>query len=282
MARHSGLFRHTLRVHPTACGDIVPGRAGEGAGGRASHAESRVRVDAAVAADGAPCTGTGAAERRPGPGRRRRTVEARRGGPGRPVGECARPGHAARTAARRRGGGGRRTAASNRPPSCGRSSTSWATSCAAHMGHDGIEDVRQEPPGDEARHRCRCDLDPPGQPPLVTVVVATRDRHQQLATCLRSILAVSYPSFEVIVVDNAPSDDVDPSHRGRAVRGRPRASITSARAVPGRRTPATSARRWVAGSSSPSPTTTPWSTSSGSPLSWPGSATTRGSPAWPG
>ena len=77
----------------------------------------------------------------------------------------------------------------------------------AHLRRDGIDDVRQAPPAGEARHRCRRELDSPGRPPLVTVVVATRDRHRQLATCLRSILAVDYPTFEVVVVDNAPSDE---------------------------------------------------------------------------
>ena len=76
----------------------------------------------------------------------------------------------------------------------------------AHLRRDGLDDVRQKPPAEEAGHRCLRDLDPPGRPPLVSVVVATRDRHQQLVACLRSILDVTYPSFEVIVVDNAASD----------------------------------------------------------------------------
>jgi len=41
--------------------------------------------------------------------------------------------------------------------------------------------------------------------PPVSVVVCTRDRPDRVATCLRSLVAVEYPSFEVVVVDNAPS-----------------------------------------------------------------------------
>ncbi|HSD84552.1 MAG TPA: glycosyltransferase family A protein, partial [Anaerolineae bacterium] len=39
--------------------------------------------------------------------------------------------------------------------------------------------------------------------PAVSVIVATRDRPAGLATCLKSLLALEYPCFEVIVVDNA-------------------------------------------------------------------------------
>lgn len=41
-------------------------------------------------------------------------------------------------------------------------------------------------------------------PPLVSVVVSTRDRPETLQRCLRSILSLAYPNYEVIVVDNAP------------------------------------------------------------------------------
>ena len=39
--------------------------------------------------------------------------------------------------------------------------------------------------------------------PFVSVVVGTRDRPDSLATCLRSLLKLDYPRFEIIVVDNA-------------------------------------------------------------------------------
>lgn len=42
------------------------------------------------------------------------------------------------------------------------------------------------------------------EPPFVTVVVPTRDRTEQLATCLPSLVALEYPRYEIIVVDNAP------------------------------------------------------------------------------
>ena len=41
--------------------------------------------------------------------------------------------------------------------------------------------------------------------PFASVVLSTRDRPDRLARCLLSLLALQYPSYEVIVVDNAPS-----------------------------------------------------------------------------
>ncbi|HWE63503.1 MAG TPA: glycosyltransferase family 2 protein [Chloroflexota bacterium] len=43
--------------------------------------------------------------------------------------------------------------------------------------------------------------------PFVSVVVATHDRPASLATCLRSLLSLNYPHYEIIVVDNAPGTD---------------------------------------------------------------------------
>jgi GT2 family glycosyltransferase len=59
--------------------------------------------------------------------------------------------------------------------------------------------------------------------PFITVVVATRDRTASLARCLDSVLAVEYPSFEVVVVDNDPTSDatealVESVYAGRGVR----------------------------------------------------------------
>lgn len=42
--------------------------------------------------------------------------------------------------------------------------------------------------------------------PFASVVVSTRDRPERLARCLRALLAQHYPTYEVIVVDNAPSN----------------------------------------------------------------------------
>lgn len=41
-------------------------------------------------------------------------------------------------------------------------------------------------------------------PPFVSVVLCTRDRPERLRRALPALLAQSYPSFEVLVVDNAP------------------------------------------------------------------------------
>jgi GT2 family glycosyltransferase len=46
----------------------------------------------------------------------------------------------------------------------------------------------------------------PALPP-VSVIIATHNRPGMLRECLDCLLRVDYPSFEVIVVDNAPADD---------------------------------------------------------------------------
>lgn len=43
--------------------------------------------------------------------------------------------------------------------------------------------------------------------PAISVVVCTRDRTASLAVCLDSLLAVEYPRFEIIIVDNAPTGE---------------------------------------------------------------------------
>lgn len=43
--------------------------------------------------------------------------------------------------------------------------------------------------------------------PFVSIIVSTRDRPKQLERCLRSLLSLQYPHYEVIVVDNASSTD---------------------------------------------------------------------------
>ncbi len=58
--------------------------------------------------------------------------------------------------------------------------------------------------------------------PFVSVVVATRDRPEQLATCLSSLLALHYPQYEVIVVDNAPTSTVTADFIQQAYSDEPR------------------------------------------------------------
>lgn len=47
----------------------------------------------------------------------------------------------------------------------------------------------------------------PSTPPSVTVAVCTRDRGADLARCLDALDQLKYPALDLLVVDNAPSDD---------------------------------------------------------------------------
>ena len=40
--------------------------------------------------------------------------------------------------------------------------------------------------------------------PTCTVVICTRDRPAELERCLRAVRQIEYPSFDVLVIDNAP------------------------------------------------------------------------------
>ena len=47
----------------------------------------------------------------------------------------------------------------------------------------------------------------PAEAPLVSVVVCTRNRPAGAAAVLRDLSRLVYPNFEIVLVDNAPSDD---------------------------------------------------------------------------
>jgi len=76
-----------------------------------------------------------------------------------------------------------------------------------HLRADGIDRVDQTCAPGHLRHRCIEALDPPAPAPLVTVVIPTHNRAGQLRACLDSMLRVTYPALEIVVVDNAPSDN---------------------------------------------------------------------------
>lgn len=70
----------------------------------------------------------------------------------------------------------------------------------ARVAEHLVQDAAAGSPDACDRLRARMLADPP---PL-SVVVATRERPGSLARCLDSLLALDYPSLEIIVVDNAP------------------------------------------------------------------------------
>jgi GT2 family glycosyltransferase len=45
-----------------------------------------------------------------------------------------------------------------------------------------------------------------GSAPFVTVVVPTAHRPERVMTCISSLAAMSYPHFEILIVDNSPTD----------------------------------------------------------------------------
>jgi glycosyltransferase involved in cell wall biosynthesis len=81
----------------------------------------------------------------------------------------------------------------------------------AHLRADGLPEIAElgaaglptvdSPKCTQGRERLLADA------PLVSVIVATRDRPERIAVCLQSLLSLDYPHYEIIVVDNAPSTD---------------------------------------------------------------------------
>jgi len=69
--------------------------------------------------------------------------------------------------------------------------------------------------------------------PRMTIVVCTHERPEGLDTCLRSLLALDYPNFSVLVVDNAHSP-IEPSRSSTTLdRRRSSTSWSRERGCPG-------------------------------------------------
>lgn len=79
----------------------------------------------------------------------------------------------------------------------------YADRIAAHLGEEGIP---ESPGGVLPGPRPGCPSLVPSDA-TVTVVVCTRDRPMELAACLERLRALTHPHLEIVVVDNAPSDD---------------------------------------------------------------------------
>lgn len=56
-------------------------------------------------------------------------------------------------------------------------------------------------PGESCRHSVAAE-----SKKQITVIVCTRNRPDMLSSCLKSLLDIRYPEFEIVVVDNAPDD----------------------------------------------------------------------------
>jgi glycosyltransferase involved in cell wall biosynthesis/GT2 family glycosyltransferase len=90
-----------------------------------------------------------------------------------------------------------------------------------HLEQDGLEPAPLTAAGLAPHDRPRCETareERRREAPRVSVAICTRDRPQSVWATVRSILGSRYPAdrYEVIVVDNASSDDaaVDPSGAG--------------------------------------------------------------------
>jgi hypothetical protein len=57
--------------------------------------------------------------------------------------------------------------------------------------------------------------------PFVSVIVSTRDRPERIQICLRALLALDYPQYEINVVDNAPSTSATVDFIRQTYRGVP-------------------------------------------------------------
>ncbi|MFL6110411.1 MAG: glycosyltransferase [Catenulispora sp.] len=71
----------------------------------------------------------------------------------------------------------------------------------AELGEDIRRRLRQ-PPGPAGPRTTGA---PAAEKPMISVVIATRERPEQLARCLESVARLRYRDYEVIVVDNAPA-----------------------------------------------------------------------------
>ncbi len=73
--------------------------------------------------------------------------------------------------------------------------------------------------------------DAPANAPLVSIIIPARNEAHNIARCVTSILATSYPRVELIVVDDNSTDGTNDAAL-RAARGDPRARVVANRPLP--------------------------------------------------
>jgi GT2 family glycosyltransferase len=80
----------------------------------------------------------------------------------------------------------------------------FGTTLRSHLAADGLPSdlpIRRQAGADVPQ----CQRDSlAADAPLISVVVATRERARSLAACLDSLADLDYPDYEVVIVDNAP------------------------------------------------------------------------------
>lgn len=87
----------------------------------------------------------------------------------------------------------------------------WATlgeAVNAHLTDDGLPGADHPDDVTTQQHSARCERRREAvlnQPPLISAIVATRDRPESLRVCLEALLRMDYPRFEIVVVDNDPT-----------------------------------------------------------------------------
>lgn len=79
-------------------------------------------------------------------------------------------------------------------------------------------------------HRARRH-DPPGELPLVSLLVPARDEEDNIGACIRSLLAQDYPHFEVLVFDDQ-SNDATPVVLAEIAAAQPRLRVVTSSAPP--------------------------------------------------
>ncbi|MER5771355.1 glycosyltransferase [Streptomyces sp. NPDC001985] len=79
-----------------------------------------------------------------------------------------------------------------------------AAEARALLARTPAHPVRDDHAGGHADGIATDPTDPREPAPTVSVVIATRERPEQLARALDSLLAQDHPGFEIVVVDNAP------------------------------------------------------------------------------
>lgn len=90
----------------------------------------------------------------------------------------------------------------------------------AHRARDGDNSITALPAQGLGTGPCR-EVLPLPDPPLASVVVATRDRPDAAVACVDRLLGLTYPRYEILVVDNAPKSDATAEALRQRYRHRP-------------------------------------------------------------